>query len=73
MIGGRWRSVTRNGTVPGAAGLHLVGGTTLLHPEEQVAEAMREGWRNQQMARNLALSTIEGRHNAVQAFTRHAD
>jgi hypothetical protein len=34
---------------------------------------MREGWRNQQMARNLALSTIEGRHNAVQAFTRHAD
>lgn len=65
--------MTRNGTVPGTAGLHLVGGATLLRPEEQVAEAMLEGWRNQQMARNLALSTIEGRHNAVKAFTHHAD
>jgi site-specific recombinase XerD len=58
---------------PGAASLHLVGGTALLRPEEQVAEAMLEGWRNQQLARSLAFSTIEGRENAVKAFTRHAD
>lgn len=58
---------------PGAAGLHLVGGTVLLRPEEQVAEAMLAGWRNQQLARNLAFSAIEGRENAVKAFSRHAD
>ncbi|MEU8310732.1 site-specific integrase [Actinomadura sp. NPDC048955] len=63
----------REGAAPGAASLHLVGGTALLRPEEQVAEAMLEGWRNQQLARNLAFSTIEGRENAVKAFTHYAD
>jgi hypothetical protein len=33
----------------------------LLRPDEQVFEAMLTGWRNQQLARNLAFSTIEGR------------
>ncbi|MGW4403761.1 hypothetical protein ACWEJ6_07000 [Nonomuraea sp. NPDC004702] len=65
--------MSRDGMAPGAAGLHLVGGTVLLRPEEQVAEAMLAGWRNQQPARNLAFSTIEGRENAVKAFSRHAD
>ncbi|GAA1857898.1 tyrosine-type recombinase/integrase [Actinomadura bangladeshensis] len=65
--------MSHDGTAPGAAGLHLVGGAVLLRPEEQVAAAMLEGWRNQQLARNLAFSTIEGRENAVKAFSRHAD
>jgi site-specific recombinase XerD len=45
----------------------------LLRPEEQVFEAMVEGWRNQQLARNLAFSTIEGRETRVRAFVRHCD
>jgi integrase/recombinase XerC len=31
----------------------------LLRPEEQVLEAMLDGWRNQQLARNLARSAID--------------
>jgi integrase/recombinase XerC len=42
-----------------AAGLHLVDGVALLRPEEQVFEAILGSWRNQQLARNLTLSTIE--------------
>jgi hypothetical protein len=65
--------VGRNGLAAGAAGLHLVDGLSLLRPEEQVFTAMLDGWRNQQLARNLAFSTINGREKAVQAFARHAD
>ena len=59
--------------VPGAARLHLADGIPLLRPEEQVFTAMLEGWRNQQLARNLALATIAARERAVRAFTAHAD
>lgn len=48
-------------------------GVPLLRPEEQVFEAMLGGWRNQQLARNLALSTINGRERKVRAFATHAD
>jgi site-specific recombinase XerD len=65
--------VGQDGLAPGAAGLHLADGLALLRPEEQVFVAMLEGWRNQQLARNLAPSTISGREKAVQAFARHAD
>ncbi len=44
----------------GAAQLHLAAGVRLLHPQEQVLEAMLDGWRNQQLARNLGFGTIEG-------------
>jgi hypothetical protein len=44
--------------VPGAARLQLADGIPLLRPEEQVFTAMLEGWRNQQMARNLSLALI---------------
>lgn len=54
--------------VPGSSKLHLVSGVALLRPDEQVFEAMLEGWRNQQLARNLKFSTIEQRENAVRAF-----
>ncbi len=63
----------RDGQAPGSAGLHLAGGAVLLRPEEQVLEAMLEGWRAQQLARNLAFSTIGKRLTAVAAFARHAD
>ena len=59
--------------VPGAARLHLADGIPLLRPEEQVFTAMLEGWRNQQLARNLALATIAARERAARAFTAHAD
>ncbi|MDF6016985.1 hypothetical protein [Streptomyces sp. JH34] len=49
------------GTVPGAATLHLADGVALLRPEEQVFSAMLGGFADQQLARNLARSTVEGR------------
>jgi integrase/recombinase XerC len=48
-------------TAPGAAGLHVVAGLPLLRPEEQVFAAMLAGWGSQQLARNLAPGTVEGR------------
>ena len=61
-----------HGSAPGAAGLHLANGVPLLRPEEQVFEAMLDGWRNQQLARNLALSTIEKRARRLRAFFAHS-
>nr|WTB04038.1 hypothetical protein OG546_07220 [Streptomyces antimycoticus] len=63
----------KDGRAPGAARLYLADGVPLLRPEEQVFEAMLDGWRNQQLARNLALSTINGRERKVRAFAAHAD
>jgi integrase/recombinase XerC len=45
----------------------------LLHPDEQVFAAMLEGWRAQQLARNLALATVGRRQAMVRAFAVHAD
>src|SRR5262245_54598175 len=61
------------GVVPGAARLHLVDGVSLLRPEDQVFEAMLAGFANQQLARNLARSTVEGRENAVRAFAKYVN
>ncbi|GHE72619.1 tyrosine-type recombinase/integrase [Streptomyces capitiformicae] len=58
---------------PGAARLELVGGVALLRPEEQVFNAMMQGFANQQLARNLARSTVEGRENAVKAFAAYVN
>lgn len=57
---------------PGSAGLHLAAGVPLPRPAEQTFEAMLGGWRNQQLARRLAFSTVEGRERAVRAFATHA-
>jgi integrase/recombinase XerC len=65
--------VDSQGSVPGVARLHLADGVPLLRPEEQVFTAMLDGWRNQQLARNLAFSTIEGRERVVRAFAVHTD
>jgi site-specific recombinase XerD len=61
------------GVVPGAASLHLVDGVSLLRPEDQVFSAMLAGFANQQLARNLARSTIEGRENTVRAFAGYVN
>ncbi|MGH3790362.1 MAG: hypothetical protein ACRDQ9_06090 [Pseudonocardiaceae bacterium] len=56
------------GVAPGAASLHLVEGVSLLRPEDQVFSAMLARFANQQLARNLARSTVEGREHTVRAF-----
>ena len=61
------------GVVPGAASLHLVDGVSLLRPEDQVFSAMLAGFANQQLARNLARSTVEGRENTVRAFVSYVN
>jgi integrase/recombinase XerC len=58
---------------PGSAGLHLAAGVVLLRPEEQAFGAMLDGWRNQQLARRLAFSTVEGREQVIRAFAAHPD
>jgi len=65
--------VGSNGSAPGAARLQLVNGVPLLRPAEQVFDAMLDGWRNQQLARNLAASTVEGRRATVWAFATAAN
>ena len=59
------------GPAPGAARLHLADGVALLRPEEQVFRAMLAGFANQQLARNLARTTVEGRENTVRAFAAY--
>ena len=59
--------------VAGAARLRLANGVPLLRPEEQVFTAMLQGWRHQQLARNLSLATIAVRERAARALAAHAD
>src|SRR6266481_2337381 len=55
-------AVSRLWQVPGSASaLFVDGDAQLLHPEDQVFEAMLAGWRDQQLARNLNSSTIHNR------------
>ncbi len=56
----------------GSARLVLLDGVGLLRPDEQVFEAMLEGWRNQGLARNLARSTVRARERQLRAFQVHA-
>ena len=60
----------QDGQAPGSAGLQLAGGAPLLRPEEQVLAAMLDGWRVQQLARNLAFSTIGKRLAAIAGVHR---
>ena len=61
--------MAQDGQAPGSAGLQLAGGAPLLRPEEQVLAAMLDGWRVQQLARNLAFSTTTKRLAAIGAYT----
>jgi integrase/recombinase XerC len=65
--------VGRDDDLVGSAGLHLVGGARLLHPREQVFEAMLKGWRNQRLARNLAGTSVDGAEQKVRALVRHLE
>ena len=40
----------------------------LLQPQDQVFQEMLDGWRNQQLSRNLAFATIEARERLVRRF-----
>lgn len=40
-----------------------------VRPEEQVFTAMLTGFANQQLSRNLARTTVEGRENTGKTFT----
>jgi integrase/recombinase XerC len=62
-----------NGTAPGTVKLHLADRIALLRPEEQFFAAMLDGFSNQQLARNLARSTVEGRENTVKAFAAYVN
>lgn len=42
--------------------------TRWLHPEDQAVEEMLSGWRNQQLSRNLQVSTIDQRIRCVRRF-----
>lgn len=51
----------------------LVGSVPLLHPEVQTVEDMLDGWRNQQLCRNLDHETISKRIALVRRFIDHCN
>jgi integrase/recombinase XerC len=56
------------GAPAGSARLVVAAGAVPLHPEPRTFEAMLEGWRAQQLARGLAVSTIGDRVRLVRRF-----
>ena len=54
--------------VRGAAHLHVVDGVGLVDPAAQVFEAMLDGWRSQQLSRNLAFPSIDSGARVVRRF-----
>ena len=67
---GMWR-VSGPWHGPGSAPpLFLAGDAPLLRADEQVFEAMLEGWSEQQRSRGLRTDTIDGRLLAVRRFQR---
>jgi integrase/recombinase XerD len=59
--------------VDAAGRVRLVGSVPLLHPEQQMLEEMLEGWRNQQLCRNLQFSTVDQRIRVVRRFVDHVN
>ena len=53
--------------------VYVVGSVPVLHPEAQTVDEMLEGWRNQQLCRNLDHDTIAGRTRLVQRFIEHTN
>src|SRR5215208_1090349 len=64
----RGQSVTRQPGPAGTAGQHIARDVALFNPAEQVFQAMLDGWRNQQLSRNLAFTTIARREQVIQRF-----
>ena len=52
---------------------HLVDSVKPLHPEEQTVVEMLQGWRNQQLSRNLQLETIDSRVKQVRRFIEYSN
>lgn len=52
---------------------YLVDAVRPLHPEEQTVAEMLQGWRNQQLSRNLQFETIDARIQQVQRFIEHSN
>jgi integrase/recombinase XerC len=57
--------------VAGAAHRVVAAGVPLLRPDTQVFEAMLEGWRQQQLSRSLAFSTVDARLELLRRFQAH--
>ena len=57
----------------GSGRVHLVQSLPILRPDEQVLQLMLDGWRNQQLSRNLQFATIEQRLRDVQRFIDHVN
>jgi integrase/recombinase XerC len=62
--------VVKGADLAGSSRLHVVAGAALLRPEEQLFEAMLEGWRCQQTSRYLNAVTIGQREGQVRRFQR---
>ncbi|HVA03007.1 MAG TPA: tyrosine-type recombinase/integrase [Acidimicrobiales bacterium] len=54
------------------ARLHLLGGEALQAPEHEMFEALLDGWRSQQLSRNLSFNTIDNSARIVRRFQDHA-
>ena len=52
---------------------YVVGPVPLLHPETQTVREMLEGWRKQQLCRNLAHDTIAQRIRLVERFLAYTN
>src|SRR3546814_20204224 len=59
--------------IDGSGRVHAVQSLPVLRPDEQVLQLMLEGWRNQQLSRNLQFATIEQRLRCVLRFIDHVN
>ena len=57
----------------GAGRVRVVESVPPLRPDEQVLEMMLEGWRSQQLSRNLQFATIDQRVRCVRRFVEHVN
>ncbi len=69
---GWWVAGSRKLEVAGAAHRVVAAGVPLLRPDTQVFEAMLEGWRQQQLSRNLAFGTVDSRLDLLRRFQDHS-
>src|SRR6478752_4853973 len=60
-------------TVDKAGRLVLVPGVRYLNSEDAVFAEMLDGWRNQQLSRNLMFATIEQRSRVVSRFADYVN
>lgn len=51
----------------------ITSGVGLVRPEEQVLDAMLDGWERQMLARNLSVVTVRNRRAQVRAFVEHSN